>query len=481
LEETVRHSTTRDSPSAAEIGKVRTSDGQKSAQRNPRLGPGGDVRGVVVEGHGSSVQDQPGHPQNASLASIVAPNNSFGPTASQKYATASATSRARIGKHTDIRICVEDVAAKGWSYDGSNSDPTDIPQHSTAHNHIPTAHDESEVPHDVDWRIAYGRRTTQDFGFPGACIKPRGSVRSYRLLQDPSNWVKRACGHFSHLGKSEGRKYGSQQRCRQCSTKAPMYDHNTSGRRIQIRASTESSISGSCISNASQTTCERRSKRRQCHSEDMKADRCGESLATDLGFMIDMILEEHTNSLKGIVDAIERTRPGLAHIRRISERLVQRCSVGRACPVSGGLHHSPFPYCPPRAAEKLNVGSNGQLKPTVNDSPSSLREAVQTVPDLVDLVNSAADNFGIDLERRPTERDDRIFEDAPVAGTQQASVSSNYGDSMYDIAERFADEQQLNNDPWLQQTRIHLSELAEARTRMLDELDALAGNFSNRL
>jgi hypothetical protein len=135
----------------------------------------------------------------------------------------------------------------------------------------------------------------------------------------------------------------------------------------------------------------------------------------------------------------------------------------------------PYPCCPPKAAEKLNVGPPGQLKPSVNDSRSSLREVMQTVPDLVGLVHSAADDFGLDLDKRPTARDDRIFEDAPVAGSQHNSVAS------FDSEEKSADEEQSNEDFWLQQTRRHLTELAAARTKMLDELDAIVGPYLEQL
>jgi hypothetical protein len=111
----------------------------------------------------------------------------------------------------------------------------------------------------------------------------------------------------------------------------------------------------------------------------------------------------------------------------MSGDLVQRCQANGAC----GQHYqascrpaqtscrrdndwlTPCPYVPPNAAEKLNVGSPGQLQPNLNDPHSSLREALQSIPDLVDLVNSAADDLGVDLERRPTATDDDMFRNAP--------------------------------------------------------------------
>lgn len=72
---------------------------------------------------------------------------------------------------------------------------------------------------------------------------------------------------------------------------------------------------------------------------------------------------------------------------------------------------------PPKAAEKLNVGAPGQLAPNFNDHRSTLCDNIKTIPDLVDLVNSAADDLGIDLNRCPTAKDDKAFRNAPVQGS----------------------------------------------------------------
>ncbi|KAH7405730.1 hypothetical protein DE146DRAFT_649538 [Phaeosphaeria sp. MPI-PUGE-AT-0046c] len=64
-------------------------------------------------------------------------------------------------------------------------------------------------------------------------------------------------------------------------------------------------------------------------------------------------------------------------------------------------------------AEKLNVGATGQLRPNVNDNCHVLRQSLRTFADLVDLVDSAADNFGVDLQKRPTASDEQRYHDAP--------------------------------------------------------------------
>jgi hypothetical protein len=496
-EKIVRSSTALNPTSAAETGEVRTPVVRKSTQKGPRSGLGRDVRRAVGEDEGPSVRDQPGYhrSQNAILAGTVAQHDCSESTTEQKAAKKSTTFRDSAEKPIDVLERVDHIAA---SYDGTS--PESEPPYSPTPPRTPTPEgssvesdqDNFEVPHDVDCRPAYGRRTTQDFGFPGAGIKGRATARSYRAPEDPGKWIKGSCGHFSRATGVASCEYGFRQPCRRCSKIAPLFDSYTpKRRRIRRRASTESSLSSSSSSSVSRMRNERRFKRRQCRSEDVPVDRCGESLCTDLGLMIDVILKEHSNSLRGIIGNIERTRPGIANIRRLSKRMVKHCEAGGAYTTSCGACETPYPCCPPKAAEKLNVGPPGQLKPSVNDSRSNLRKAVQTVPDLVDLVNSAADNFGLDLDRRPTAHDDRVFEDAPVAGSEYGSESSSHDDPTHYSEENSADEEQRDEeqrdeeqrdeDPWLQQTRRHLAELAEARTQMLDELDAIAGPYLAQL
>jgi hypothetical protein len=127
------------------------------------------------------------------------------------------------------------------------------------------------------------------------------------------------------------------------------------------------------------------------------------------------------------------------------------------------------------------VGSPGQLKPNLNDRRSSLREALQSIPDLVDLVNSAADDLGIDLERRPTVTDDDLFRNAPYESRPQESVSYHSSVSLEATENNTADKEPLTEDSWLQQTRRHLIELSEAREQLMDELDSIAGDLDVRL
>lgn len=80
-------------------------------------------------------------------------------------------------------------------------------------------------------------------------------------------------------------------------------------------------------------------------------------------------------------------------------------------------------------AEKLNVGKPGQVKPNLSDNPFSLCEHINTVPELIDLINSAADDFGYDLDQKPSRMDDEAFWDAreeslPLSPSPSASSSA---------------------------------------------------------
>jgi hypothetical protein len=186
-----------------------------------------------------------------------------------------------------------------------------------------------------------------------------------------------------------------------------------------------------------------------------------------LGYIIDNILEEHANILQSVISNIKNSQPVLD---RDDNRL------------------PPCPSVLPTEAEKLNVGSTGQLKPNLNDPRSSLREALHSIPDLVDLVNSVADDLGVDLEQRPSASDDEVFRDAPYESKRRESrpgVSSRTtgekakeGDATEDKA---TDEESRTEDCWLKQTRRCLTELSEARERLMGELDEIAGELDGRL
>ena len=116
----------------------------------------------------------------------------------------------------------------------------------------------------------------------------------------------------------------------------------------------------------------------------------------------------------------------------------------------------------------------------MNDRRSTLRKAVQSVPELVDLVKSAADDLGVDLDRRPTASDDEKFRNAPFEATPRASVSPHPSVPLGAINEREVEEPP-SDDPWLQQTRRHPTELSDAREQLMHELDSIAVDLGVQL
>lgn len=435
----------------------------------------------------------------------------------------------------------EDRMPCGFNHDGSSSNPR-MPYERSRSAQVPISnigvqagYNDIEVPHHVDWRGAYGRRVTKDFGFPGARIKPLSTYRTSQPLSNPDGWVKRSCGHFSYMNQDEYRDDAATKICRQCSTRQvrqhpppPIQSHRT--RRRDRKASNSTSSSS-----ISEYTCKHKRRRRQRHSDCIPDEKCGDIFAKDMGHIIGAILEEHSSTLQGVINNIQNSQPPLAQLRRMSQDLVQRyqkpafctepshivchsqCAQQANCQPFVQQSHiacqpcqavcrqkqvvcqprqvvcqpvcqpvvcewtTPCLYSPPKAAEKLNVGSPGQLKPNLNDDHVSLKESIKSTPDLVDLINSAADDLGIDLDTRPSAADEEKFQSAPVKGTSQTSTSSSHNKPTEPIDETSAEPEQPDEDTWLQQTRRHLSELSEARSQLMDELDSIAEDLGVQL
>lgn len=121
----------------------------------------------------------------------------------------------------------------------------------------------------------------------------------------------------------------------------------------------------------------------------------------------------------------------------------------------------------------MNVGAPGRLAPNLNDRKSILRNSIKTFPNLVELVDSAADDLGVDLDRRPTAKDDEAFHNAPVQGS--STTSTVFRNIIPEVIEEFIPEEaEPVEDSWLEQTRRHLTELSEARSQLRDEFDETA-------
>jgi hypothetical protein len=289
---------------------------------------------------------------------------------------------------------------------------------------------------------------------PGAQLKSRNTYKTYRPLQDPGSWVKLSCGHFSRLNSSERRDYELQRICRQCLTPAPP----PTAQKLPGYKCAKTSPSTLELSPVNKHELYNRhiSERSRSHAECVQTYKCGDAFARELGYAIDAILEEHGISLQEVITNIKLSRPSVSQPRRARERLTQRFSVL------------------PSMAEKLNVDFAGRTGPNINDHMSMLREAIQTVPDLVNLINSTADNLGIDLDRRPSLYDDRLFWDSSLPGTPPTSVLSHQRVAFDGTADEISEVQQLSEDPGLQQIRRQQAELSRKSTHLMDKLDIIA-------
>jgi hypothetical protein len=388
------------------------------------------------------------------------------------------------------------VTATSCNHDGSSTYNSLSPQ-SLASATLPMAdvgvgggYYDIKVPDDVDYRASYGRRSTKDFSFHGGRIELQKTHISPVQLQHPSGWPKRSCSHFPGIETDGQREDAAQQQCRECMMeKNPESrlepERRSMPRSAHRRAATDSST-GATSSNNDLDACFLPSRRRRQHSEYIPNDRCGNTFAEDLDYLIDAIIEEHTNSLNHVISNIRSGKPRLGQLRKVSQDLVRQCqpktyhttcvrSSHEPCrhrevrrpirqpdsrPSQQACKHEPHPYpcISPRAAEKLNVEGPGQVEPNMNDSLSSLTATTHSIPDLINLVNSAADNLGVDLDDRPTTQEDERFENAPVEKTSQQSVNDA-------AVEDDAEDDKPTEDQWLQKNRRQSKEFSKARSQ----------------
>ncbi|KAL5374213.1 hypothetical protein DPSP01_012124 [Paraphaeosphaeria sporulosa] len=369
---------------------------------------------------------------------------------------------------------LEEIAAKNLSHDGSTSSHSLTRRTSTqavntsADVGVEEGYYSIEVPEHVDWRGGYGRRKTQDFGFPGARLKSRATFRAFKApLQNPSNWIKRACGHFSTVSAIEPREEAAKMPCSQCRAMPPPMPMTSKHHRSRRRVATDSSA-GSSQSSPRGNRC-----RRQHHSECISRDKCGDTFAQDLGYIIDSILEEHQSTLQNVINNMKFSQPNLVQLRKVSADLVKR-------------------------SEKLNVGAPGQLGPNMNDALPSLRESVKSAPELIELVKSVADDLGVDLDQKYTPKDDAKFEAAPIERSPERSPVSRHSSALEPVVEKLeeedfeapvirkatgieSEETQETEDAWLQKTRRQLTQLSKTRSQLMDELDIIADDLGVHL
>ncbi|KAF2703999.1 hypothetical protein K504DRAFT_495196 [Pleomassaria siparia CBS 279.74] len=542
----VRRQSTRKPLTAAETGEIVASDSPKRAQKSQRPNPDRDVRRastrrqetIANSGFISTQHPDPKRTGRQFLRkgsrSVPLVQNEFGDDFAQRRRWQSTKSATKVTDR-DIETFVQnfgdpiknsknmdDIVSKNLNHDGSGSNDSFSRRTSVSDivpmSNIEEAYYDTHVPYLVDSRAGYGRRKTQDFGFPGARIRPHGTFRTYNPLQDPGTWIKRSCGHFSNISATELREEASRMPCRQCLIAHPAPD-TAQNYHVRRRASTDSSVA-SVSSSKKDHGSYHTSRRRQHHSECVPADKCGDMFAKDLGNIIDAILEEHANTLDHVISNIRSSQPTLSHLRRVSEDLIHRCQAGgkctKSCHKECSSHSSPCthqqacksdcqpiyqhvcrpvcqstcqqvcqppsqqvrewvpppcPYVPPNAAQKLNVGKPGQLGPNLNDSRESLGQITKSFRELIDLVNSAADDLGVDLDERPTIQEEESFISAPFEAHSRQSIVSHQSIPLETVEE---ERQVPSEDSWLQETRTQFTKLSEARSQLMDELNMIA-------
>lgn len=311
----------------------------------------------------------------------------------------------------------------------------------TANIGVQLGYDEMQVPDHIDWRAAYGRRKTQDFGFPGARIKPRGTNWNQRPHQ-ASNGQRKGSGSRSPHSTTDSNVNGISRSFSQDPAGSPSRESLfCKKQRTWKKVFQNTSISQPV---ALDNTVQVKPDVRQ-HSSRMPTDKCGERLDNTLGYMINDLLQEHSSSLQDVINDLEDGQRNFPRLRRSPDKIEMQTGTAyttyqpprtyeelkhRPAPATNSQIHDyfvawlqehkwqpPFSHCPPLKAEKLNVGATGQIRPNVSDTYHVLRQSLRTVDDLVDLIESAADNFGVDLGRGPTASDEERYRDAPYEWT----------------------------------------------------------------
>lgn len=176
--------------------------------------------------------------------------------------------------------------------------------------------------------------------------------------------------------------------------------------------------------------------------EHSTSDKCDDAFAKDLGHMLDAILDEHTRTLKDVINNMTPDQSVVAQFQEWDEQS-DASGTTRTNPSHTPLrpscthrsirlpyepvhqqHYEPIQpvYIPPRPAQKLNIGAPRQLPPSINDSRSDLCERIKTMDDLVALVDSVTDDLDLDLDERPSAEDDRLFDNAPFEDLVETPV-----------------------------------------------------------
>lgn len=178
-EKVVRHTTPHTPTSPAETEAAAVFEGPEAQQAIRRSQSGGDVRGAVKDTNKPPATRLRRHgSQGAALTDSTPVDRLAGRTVDQRSTKSANTAPgykadvfpSRPDRSVDVRKRLEDIPARGLSHDGSCSDPCpsrqvdDREEISPGNMGLQAGYFDIEVPDDIDWRGAHGRRKTQDFG-----------------------------------------------------------------------------------------------------------------------------------------------------------------------------------------------------------------------------------------------------------------------------------------------------------------------------
>ncbi|KAK3078723.1 hypothetical protein LTS18_006788 [Coniosporium uncinatum] len=147
-------------------------------------------------------------------------------------------------------------------------------------------------------------------------------------------------------------------------------------------------------------------------------------IATDILQIIDTILDEHRNTINNVIANLQHAEPSLEQIRRLLVELIQV-----------QLAREGERFIPPAPTPSRDIReANDRSAPSLDDPPALLRRRTRSVPDLLQLVETAAEELGVQLPesiaktpesaRRPIMSIERRITQPPKALTPAIQVWS---------------------------------------------------------
>jgi hypothetical protein len=187
---------------------------------------------------------------------------------------------------------------------------------------------------------------------------------------------------------------------------------------------------------------------------DLPPDKFGGIVATDLGDMIDAIIVEHSGSLGKVISNIRNGMPDSDWTQKLSRDLAK---VSKAV--------ATLPEDDIRQASAFTRNINGRRSIILDASPGSLRQRANTMPELLDLVEAATEQFGmknstsrkqefnLDQPRMPgdfphTPSAHSFTDDSPdVSSVVQSASSAQFAISVLPVTPPQASRTVLRSDP----------------------------------